>query len=121
MKLGRLVQILATLLVMSMPVHAGIIDMSDEDGRETNIDDTTVIGCDIDSTYYTVVIDDGRIQKIEYNGTEDPEFTIETDWETLFELVSNYNEMGWLEKIRFLIKELKIPIRYIMMFDNIMT
>ncbi len=121
LKIKEFVQILAALLVVAVPAHAAQINMLEEDGLESEIAESVTFGVDIEGMYYSVVVEDGRLIKLELNGTEETKFVIHTDWQTLTDFVADYNTMSWMQKIQFLIVRMNIPIKYILRFDDLVT
>lgn len=110
----RIASLLILLAVALTTVHAAEIDMTTTD--DVNRDDF-VMGVQIDNLYYTAVIQDGILNKLEFNGAEMPNFTIETTFAEVTDFINNYGTMTWLDKMKFLVVDLKLPLKYVMKLD----
>lgn len=111
--LKTITMIVMAVVMSCFPAQAGSINMLEDDKLDTDIPDTVNFAVEIEPYYYTVTIIDGIVQKIERDGPEEPEFTVKTDFNTAVELVQNYNEMTWLEKVQFLVVRMNVPYDFI--------
>lgn len=114
MNLNQIAGVLFAVAIISCPAKGLEINMMEEK-PENDVSDKLSFAVNIDDLNYTVVIDDGIVQKIELNSIEEPEFVINTEWDTVMTFIHEYNDMDWLEKTNFMINKFHVPMGY--MFD----
>lgn len=68
-----------------------------------------VIGVNLDEDYYTVVIKNGKITKIEIDGTEQTDYTVNTTKEELSQVIKDMVGQNKFEKIRFIMDKTGLP------------
>lgn len=95
-------------VLMISTAHASELNIPEQIGS-----DVVTVGINLDGTYYTATLDDNTIHKIELNGDENTDFTINTSTEKLKEFAKNYEDMSWLEKARFYVKDLDVPMNQV--------
>jgi len=104
--------IFLAMLLMATPTQAGTIDMTTQ--TETIETEQEIIGVNISNSYYTVVMEDNQVKKIELNGQEQPDIEVHTTWKEVWHFVVNYEDMSWLDKAKYLIKNFDIPVNRVM-------
>lgn len=119
LKMNRVVAIIMAVLMASFPLQATKINMLEDDGYDTSVPESVTFAVVIEPYYYTVILRDGIVQKIEKDGTERPEFVVRTNFDTAVELITRYNEMTWLEKLQFLVVRMNVPYDFIEMLGGV--
>ena len=113
LKLKTMAMIVMAVVMSCFPAQAVNINMLEDDKFETEISEDINFAVEIESYYYTVTVSNGIVQKIELDGTELPEFVVRTDFNTTMELVQNYNQMSWLDKMQFLVVKMGVPFQFL--------
>ena len=108
MYLTQIVGLLLAVSMISVPARGAEINMVED------VHDSMAVGIQIEDSYYTAVIEDGRLKKLELDGSEAAEFVIRTDWNTVYEFASRFHEMSWLDKAAYLVNRMKVPLKYVM-------
>ena len=116
MQIRRVFGLLIAFMLSTIVVNAATINMVDDD-MKTEDDSDIDFALNISDFHYSVTTSDGIVQKIELDGNSTPEFTVNTDWDSVWRFVENYNQMSWLDKVRVLITEFKVPAKYILKMD----
>ena len=73
-----------------------------------------VIGVYVENDYYTVVVEDNKIIKIELNGEEKTDYEITTTKMKIIEFISKYQEMNSFERIKYILNNFTLPIELMM-------
>jgi len=78
------------------------ISVIDEAIANDTLNNYDVLGLNVDEHYYTIIIEDDVIQKIELNGIEDVKLNISASKEDILNFALNYNSMGFMDKLDYL-------------------
>lgn len=106
----KLIFVMLGMLILVQTVSAStMITMSGEKQSQE-----TILGIKLDGDYYTAIIEDKKLIKLELNGIESPEYTIETSKDKLIDFALKYPEMNKVEKIRYILEEFNIPFNLMM-------
>ena len=117
MQIRKILGLMMAFMLNSLLVNAASINMVSDEPPQPEPADNLDFAVNINDLHYTVTVSDGLVQRIELNGNSNTEFTVNTDWDTVWTFVESYNQMTWLDKVRFLITEFKIPAEYILKID----
>lgn len=74
----------------------------------------THIGLEIDELYYVVSLEGTEIIKIEKDGVEEVEFTIQTTKESIVKLLNEYPTMTEMQRVQYVMNEFNIPLEIMM-------
>jgi len=113
LKYRTIILAIIAVVLTSLPVNSAVINMMCKDEFKTEISNTVTFAVEIEGLYYTVLVKDGVVNKVELDGEEEPEFIVRTDFNTAMELITNYNQMTWLDKVQFLVVRMEIPYDFI--------
>ena len=108
--LTQIVGLLLAVSMISVPARGAEINMVEL----KDVHNSMAVGIQIEDSYYTAVIENGSLKKLELDASEAAEFVIRTDWNTVFEFASRFHEMSWLDKAAYLVNRMKVPLKYVM-------
>jgi len=108
-------QITGVLLALTIISQPKVADHPIQEARITNDRrESLCLAVKTDDLYYTIIIKNGIVQKFELNGNEEPNHIIFTNWEQLSKFATEFPNMSWMDKIKFLTERLNVPLEYTM-------
>lgn len=78
------------------------------------LDNVEAVGVYLDNDYYTIILENGKITKIELNGTEEVKYTLKFTSEKILEFLNLYPTLNTLERVRFLLDNFDLPLDLMM-------
>ena len=81
---------------------------------ESAVPEEIIIGVTVDNDYYTAVVQDDKLVKLELDGQEETEYQISTTQDQLVDFATKQVGMSKIEKIRYVTEEFKVSMSLMM-------
>jgi hypothetical protein len=107
MKTSTIIGIILLVTLMQSATALNI-DLNEEKTQQN------VLGVYLEKDYYTVVLEDNKIVKIELNGEEKTDYEITTTKLKVIEFIQTYQEMSSIERIQYILTNFSLPLELMM-------
>lgn len=111
MRAGVILKILASILLLAVSAQGASINMNEKEEPKK-------IDVQIEDLHYTVTMDQQIITKIELAKADNADLNITTTWDQMFTFIKQYDDMTWMQRIKYAMDNFGISAEYMLNIVN---
>lgn len=75
------------------------------------------IAVEIQDSHFVITMEDQKLKSIEPGIIENVDLNITTTWKEVGLFIAKYDDMTWMERIKYAMDNFKIPLEYMLVVD----